>query len=226
MWHRRSLPARYPQAFADECDKLRTPPSWRSEKLSREDQRTEPVLAPHLPMAYSESGFCCGTCVLGRTFKDLYAEIDPTRRASLVFGMTRMHRRYLESVGGQTSVVFDPSEYLSDEPTIAAYLQLVRGLNDPAQYLSARADAIRARRRLSQEPLPSRGHPHEGRPNKLRWASGDLLGRTFHSPLLDVPLPAKPQAIEDLAGPRDSAKDWHGDQQVEPASGDVPSPKT
>lgn len=140
---------------------------------------------PTLTWHIVETGLTLELHAVARTFKELYAEISPKRRARLILGMAKMHRQFLDSVGGQTqSVTFDASEYLTDEATIVEYLRLVRLMAEPTASLAARADAVRARRRLSEARVSSKDPARQEHAGALRWASSDLLGRKYFAPQL------------------------------------------
>ena len=100
---------------------------------------------------------------MGQTFRQMFAKIDPSRRAQVVFGMDRLHRKYLATTGGSSRFPYDASEYLTDEETITAYLALVREAADPSIMMQARVDAARARKRLIEET----GSRIEGAPSDL-----------------------------------------------------------
>ena len=118
---------------------------------------------------------------LGKTFKELFAEIEPLRRARIVLGMDKMHRRRLEAARGQAHIPYDASEYLTDEPTIIAYLTLVQQLGDPAWYALARSDATRARnRRFSEEQLERQQIPQTEKPQD----NVIIGGRKYYVPQL------------------------------------------
>lgn len=88
---------------------------------------------------------------MGETFRQMFARIDPARRAQVVFGMDQLHRKYLATTGGSSGLPYDAAEHLTDEATIMAYLDLVRQVADPNIMMKARVDAARARKRLAEE---------------------------------------------------------------------------
>jgi hypothetical protein len=104
-----------------------------------------------------------GRSIMGQTFRQMFARIDPSRRAQVVFGMDQLHRKYIATTGGLSRLPYDPAEHLTDEETIRAYLALVREVADPYIMMQARVDAARARKRLSEET----GSRIDGAPSDL-----------------------------------------------------------
>jgi len=60
-----------------------------------------------------------------------------------------MHRQYVASNGGVSTMPYDAAEFLKDEPTIEAYLKIVQREAGPDEYVEALAVAERARSRLA-----------------------------------------------------------------------------
>ena len=104
-----------------------------------------------------------GRSIVGQTFRQMFARLDPSRRAQVVFGMDQLHRKYIATTGGSSRLPYDPAEHLTDEETIRAYLALVREAADPHIMMQARVDAARARKRLSEET----GSRIQGAPSDL-----------------------------------------------------------
>jgi len=90
-----------------------------------------------------------GRRVRGTDVQVKFEQLDPERRARITFGVDRMHRQYVESNDGVSTMPYDAAEYLRDEPTIEAYLKIVQREAGPDEYVEALAVAERARRRLA-----------------------------------------------------------------------------
>jgi hypothetical protein len=86
--------------------------------------------------------------LMRQTFKTKFDQLGPERRAGIIFGIDKMHRRFVASNGGISNMPHDVAELLRDEPTIQAYLSIVQREGDPELYIQARVDADRARGRL------------------------------------------------------------------------------
>jgi hypothetical protein len=80
-----------------------------------------------------------------QTFSSKFTQLSPERRARITFGVDKMHRQYLASNGGVSTMPYDAAEYLRDEATIAAYLNIVRQEAGADEYAQALAVAERAR---------------------------------------------------------------------------------
>jgi hypothetical protein len=87
--------------------------------------------------------------VVGQTFKAKFEQLDPQRKAGIIFGVDKMHRKFVASNGGVSGIPHDVAELLRDEPTIKAYLSIVQKEGDTDLYSRACLDAERARGRLA-----------------------------------------------------------------------------
>lgn len=83
------------------------------------------------------------------TFRLKFNQLSPERRARITFGVDKMHRQYVASNGGVSTMPYDAAEYLRDEPTIEAYLKIVQREAGPDEFVEALAVAERARSRLA-----------------------------------------------------------------------------
>ena len=97
----------------------------------------------HLALGLKDGGS------VGQTYRSKFEQLGPERRARITFGVDRMHRQYVESNGGVSTMPYDAAEYLRDQPTIEAYLKIVQREGGPDEYVEALAVAERARRRLA-----------------------------------------------------------------------------
>jgi hypothetical protein len=86
---------------------------------------------------------------VGQTFRSKFEQLSPERRARITFGVDKMHRQYVESNGGVSTMPYDAAEFLRDKPTIEAYLRIVQREAGSDEYVEALAVAERARSRLA-----------------------------------------------------------------------------
>ena len=118
-----------------------------------------------------------------RTFREFFLAIDPKQRAQIVLRVVMSRHQQLGFTRDHAKITFDAAEYLPDEQTIVAYLALVEELRNPSLYRLAAADAERARLRIANEQIQSE-QLTIAKPGKVQWVSRNMLGRTYHFPLL------------------------------------------
>ena len=86
---------------------------------------------------------------MGQTFRSKFEQLSPERRARITFGVDKMHRQYVESNGGVSTMPYDAAEFLRDQPTIEAYIKIVQREGGHDEYIQALAVAERAYSRLA-----------------------------------------------------------------------------
>ena len=151
-----------------------------------------------------------------KTFREFYSGLEPQQRAQVVLAVVKDRHRQLGASGDASKITFDAAEYLTDEATISAYLELVETLKDPSISRFATADAERARRRIAEE-LTQSGQETIPQEKEARWSDMAILRRKYEFPQLGTaghlrtatqPTTAYSRLIANRDAPQAQRTDW------------------